>query len=239
MSGRLSYAAFMLLALGVCLSVRAWVPKPDALTVLPWRKRAALSVAAFVGGMFGAKLPFALGSAADFFSGDAWLGDGKTIVTGLIGAYLAVEGTKLALAIPFKTGDTFALPLALALAVGRWGCFFNGCCYGVPTDLSWGVTFDVGGVPTKCHPTQIYECFFHLWMAAILLLLLRLDLLRGHHLQFYLIAYGIYRFLTEFIRPEPVWRLQLTFYQWAAVVLAGGLALQWLVESRKPSRGMR
>ena len=71
-----------------------------------------------------------------------------------------------------KTGDTFAVPLALALAVGRWGCFFNGCCYGVETTLPWGVWFRSRRrrAPRlmKCHPTQIYESLFHFTMAVVL-----------------------------------------------------------------------
>jgi prolipoprotein diacylglyceryltransferase len=116
----------MLLALVVFLLTRRLLPKPAALTQLPWRKRAGLGLAAFVGGVLGAKLPFALTELRGLMDGSAWLSDGKTIVAGLIGAYLAVEVAKKLLGIRVKTGDTFALPLALALAVGRWGCFFNG-----------------------------------------------------------------------------------------------------------------
>jgi len=37
--------------------------------------------------------------------------------------------------------DALAVGLMLALAFGRIGCFLNGCCYGKPTDLPWGVRF--------------------------------------------------------------------------------------------------
>jgi uncharacterized radical SAM superfamily Fe-S cluster-containing enzyme len=50
-------------------------------------------------------------------------------------------------------------------------------------------------------------------------------------LKFYLIAYCCYRFATVFIRPEPVWLLGLTFYQWAALALALALAVQWWFDS--------
>jgi len=39
-------------------------------------------------------------------------------------------------------------------------------------------------------------------------------LFRLQRIKLYLIAYLIYRFLTEFIRPEPVVALGLTAYQW-------------------------
>src|SRR6516165_2871932 len=203
---RVFYASFMLLALVVFLLTRWMIPKPPGLLVLPWWKRASLAASAFVGGAFGGKVPFAFSHPSGWFSSVAWFSDGKTIVAGLIGAYLAVELTKLLLDIRVKTGDTFALPLALAMAVGRWGCFFNGCCYGVETTLPWGVWFRVSAEDgprwVRCHPTQIYESLFHFTMAVVLWQLMRHGLLVGQRLKFYLIAYGVYRFLTEYIRPE-------------------------------------
>src|SRR5437588_538040 len=80
------------------------------------------------------------------------------------------------------------------------------------------------GVPR--HPTQVYESLFHLTMAGALLWLMAHDRLRTHRLQLYLIAYGVFRFLTEFLRPEPEWFAGLTFFQWAAVVLVVGPAGQ-------------
>src|SRR5262249_20941994 len=140
---------------------------------------------------------------------------------------------KAVLGVRVKTGDSFALPLALALAVGRWGCFCNGCCYGTETSLPWGVTFTMrDGTTQVCHPTQVYESLFHLGMAFVLAELMRRGLLVRQRLKFYLIAYAAYRFLTEFIRPELSWLLGLTFYQWASLALAAGLAAQWLADAR-------
>src|SRR5438876_11233924 len=94
MPPHLYYTLFMLLALAVFLFVRRLVPKPPALQALPWWTRTALALAGFIGGAFGAKVPFLFG-----VSDEGWLSllfrDGKTITTGLIGAYLAVELAKL------------------------------------------------------------------------------------------------------------------------------------------------
>jgi phosphatidylglycerol:prolipoprotein diacylglycerol transferase len=235
---RVYYSSFMFAALAVFLLARWWLPRPAALMRVPLWKHAALGLAAFIGGALGAKLPFALANPAGFFDASAWFTDGKTVVAGLIGAYLAVEAVKWVLDVRVKTGDTFAVPLALALAVGRWGCFFNGCCYGTETTLPWGVYFRVADGDdwrwARCHPTQIYESLFHFTMALILLTLMRRGLFVRQRLKLYLIAYGIYRFATEYIRPEPAWWLGLTFYQWASVALAAGLAVQWWWD-RKPA----
>jgi prolipoprotein diacylglyceryltransferase len=230
MPPRVAYALFMLLAFAVFLAARRAIPRPQGLAVLPRWKRAMLGVAAFIGGALGAKVPFLFGSSV--LDWRTWMQppDGKTITTGLIGAYLAVEFAKAVLGVQVKTGDTFALPLALALAVGRWGCLAFGCCYGVPTNLPWGVDFGDG---IRRHPTQIYESLFHLTMAGVLWLLLWSSVLRCQHLKLYLIAYGAYRFATEYIRPEPAGWLGLTFYQGASVVLVVGLSIQWVIDARR------
>ena len=228
MAHRFAYTLFMLSALGVFLLVRRFQPRQT--TTLPRQQRTALGLAAFIGGMFGAKAGFMLANLNAWSLEFAWLADGKTVLTGIACAYLAVELTKLALGITVKTGDDYALPLALALAVGRWGCFFNGCCFGTPTTLPWGVIFHDD---LRRHPTQIYESLFHLTMAGVLFLLARERALSTHRLQLYLIAYCAFRFLTEYIRPEPPWLLGLTFYQWNAIVLAAALAGQWAWDGRQ------
>ena len=236
MTGQALYSLFMLLALAVYLTARHYPPTSAEFRAIPWRQRTVLAFAALIGGSLGAKLPFAAVSPAGWWTAAAWVSNGKTVVAGLIGAYLAVEGTKLLLGVRVKTGDTFALPLALAMAVGRWGCFCYGCCYGTPTGLPWGVAFrqdDDTWAP--CHPTQIYESLFHLFMASLLFQMTLHNLLPGHRLKFYLIGYAVYRFTTEFIRPEPIWHLGLTYYQWAALVLFVALTLQWVIEVRRSS----
>ncbi len=223
MGHRLTYTLFMLLALIAFLVVRRLQPHQS--TKLPRPQKTALGVAAFIGGMIGARIGYIMANFEAVTAHFDWLADGKTVLTGIALAYLSVEVTKLALGIRVKTGDDYALPLALALAVGRWGCFFNGCCFGTTTTLPWAVAFH-DGLPR--HPTQIYESFFHLFMAAILLFLARKQILPTHRLQLYLIVYCFYRFLTEFIRPEPAWFLGWTFYQWTSLAFAAALAGQWV-----------
>ncbi|MBW3597946.1 MAG: prolipoprotein diacylglyceryl transferase [Planctomycetes bacterium] len=231
--GRLSYAIFMLLALAVFLATRRVVTRDSHSPRLAPRERWALTLAAFIGGAFGAKAPFVLAGGVSGLTQGVWLADGKTITTGLAGAYLAVEATKWMLGIHAKTGDAYALPLAAALAIGRWGCFFNGCCYGVPTAAPWGVDF-FGDRPR--HPTQIYEVLFHAAMAGVLWELHRRDLLRLQRLKLYLIAYFAFRFATEYIRPAAPQALGLTFYQWTAVAMIVGLSVQWMMDERRKIR---
>jgi phosphatidylglycerol:prolipoprotein diacylglycerol transferase len=223
---RFAYTFFMAVSLVAFVLVRRYQPRSrTSHPQLSIEERFALAMAAFVGGMLSAKLPFLSLDANGWFSSQTWLTDGKTVTTGIAGAYAMVEITKWFMGIRVKTGDSFALPLAIALSIGRLGCFFNGCCYGLPTQMPWGVDFFGDGLR---HPTQLYEVGFHLLMAVVLWHLAARDAFATHRLKFYLIAYCIFRFATEFLRPEPSLALGWTFYQWFSLVFASALALQWI-----------
>ncbi|MBI3468397.1 MAG: prolipoprotein diacylglyceryl transferase [Planctomycetes bacterium] len=192
-------------------------------------ERLGIGLGAFCGAMIGAKLPFVLADWEGLLSGRAWFDSGKTIVFGLVGGYFGVELAKWALGIRIKTGDSFAVPVAAAVAVGRLACFVGGCCYGTVTRLPWGVDFGDGELR---HPTQLYEFAFHLSAALVLHRLQQRQLLRGQLIKLYIIAYLAYRFLTEFIRPEPVLWAALTGYQLAALAFIPLFILLWFQDQR-------
>lgn len=192
-------------------------------------QRLGIALGAFCGAMIGAKLPFVLSDWEGLKSGRAWFDGGKTIVLGLVGGYFGVELAKWSLRIKVKTGDSFAVPVPAAVAVGRLSCFVGGCCYGKPTALPWGVDFGDG---LRRHPTQLYEAAFHASMAALLAWMRSRGLFRGQLIKLYILAYLIYRFLTEFLRPEPAIFAGLTGYQWAAVALVPVFAALWVEDAR-------
>jgi phosphatidylglycerol:prolipoprotein diacylglycerol transferase len=71
--------------------------------------------------------------------------------------------------IPFwKIVDAAALPAALTVAIGRWGCFLNGCCTGVQTSVPWAVHFPADAAGVLRHPTQLYYAFGALLITAVL-----------------------------------------------------------------------
>jgi phosphatidylglycerol:prolipoprotein diacylglycerol transferase len=71
--------------------------------------------------------------------------------------------------------DLLSPGVAIGIFVARWGCFFNGCCFGIPTELPWGVTFPEGSMPhyifgtQHLHPTQIYSSLYGLVLFFICL----------------------------------------------------------------------
>jgi len=210
------HAAIMLLAFGVFAAAWFCQPNRDAIAGMAWWQRLAVPLALFLGLTYAAKLPFVL-------TGVGWLSDGKSLVTGLTGGYLAVETVRLAFRLPRAARDLLALPLALALMLARWGCFCDGCCRGTETSLPWGVDFGDG----ICrHPTQIYEMLFFGLMAGLLLRLSCRRTFSGYRLHLCLIAYCVFRFALETIRLEPSSLWGLTFSQWGAALLGAVLAIQ-------------
>lgn len=183
-----------------------------------WRQRLGLGFGALCGAMVGAKLPFLFADWDRFLDGSAWFADGKTIVVGLVGGYLGVEAAKWSMGLTLRTGDTFVIPVALAIAVGRWACFYAGCCYGAPTELPWGVVFPaVDQVPR--HPAQLYEFLFHLTAAGVFAGFQRAAWFRYEQIKLYIIGYAVYRFVSEWWRPEPITAFGLTAYQLASLVI--------------------
>lgn len=199
-------------------------------------ERLGIGLGAFCGGMIGAKLPFVLADWEGLLSGRAWIDDGKTIVLGLVGGYAGVELAKAALGVRVKTGDSFGVPVAAAVAVGRLACYGGGCCHGVATSLPWGVDFGDG---VRRHPAQLYEFAFHLALALVLAGLGRRGLFPGQLIKLYILAYLAYRFASEFVRPEPVLALGLTGYQWATLALIPVFALLWELDRRRMNDAAR
>jgi phosphatidylglycerol:prolipoprotein diacylglycerol transferase len=227
----LRYPLIMLAALVTCsLLLRRWQSR---LPLTPWEKL-GLGIGAFCGAFLGAKVPFLLADWDGLSSGTAWLANGKTILCGIVGGYFGVEVAKWSLDIRVKTGDTFAVPVAVAVAIGRVACFVGGCCYGTPTGLPWGVVFPAAGDMPR-HPTQLYEAVFHLSLAGVLLVLQQQGRFRGQLIKLYILVYLAYRFVTEFIRPEA--RLVggvLTGYQLAALALVPLFVWLWIRDARMP-----
>jgi len=227
------YALIMLTAI-VAMSVLLKRWQAD-LPLAGWQKL-GLAVGGFCGAMIGAKLPFALSDWTGLMNGSTWLSDGKTIVCGIVGGYFGVELAKWTLDIRIKTGDTFAVPVAVGVAIGRLACFVGGCCYGSPTSLPWGLRFSRAGDAVARHPTQLYEAAFHLTLAALLWSFQRRGLFHGQLVKLYILSYLAYRFLTEFIRPEPRLPGGLTGYQWASLALMPVFLWLWLRDAaRQPA----
>jgi len=100
----------------------------------------------------------------------------------------------------FKTIDLFALVAPIGQAIGRIGCFLNGCCYGKPTDFFTGIKFPL--LEQKVHPTQLYYAFCYFLLFFILLKFYKKKSQDGEILGLYLLSFGIMRYLIDFLRGD-------------------------------------
>ena len=132
------------------------------------------------------------------------LNSGITFLGGLIGGVVSFIGIYLVLRKKATGRITDILPIApccilIAHSLGRLGCFFAGCCGGIQTDSWLGIQFP--NTFYKVYPTQLFESIF-LLIAFIVLSLLVYYKNFKYTFVAYLGAYGIWRFLIEFIRGD-------------------------------------
>ena len=144
---------------------------------------------------------------------EQWLHGNRSILGGLVGAWLGVHVAKRLSGYRPRTGDLFAPAVALGMAVGRVGCLLTEKP-GAPTGRGWGITLDPDaaarlGAPagTPLHPSFVYEIVFHLLAFGLIWAWLRhRPLPPGEVFVWYVAAYGSFRFLVEYTRGnEVVW----------------------------------
>jgi phosphatidylglycerol---prolipoprotein diacylglyceryl transferase len=178
--------------------------------------------AAAVGATVGSKLLYWFEDPAAtirHLSDPAFLLGGKTIVGALIGALFAVEATKKYLGIGRRTGDLFALPLCVGIAIGRIGCFLTGLedhTTGVATSLPWGVNF---GDAVPRHPTQLYEIGFVLLLAALIVAASRRPHCEGDLFEIFTVGYFAFRLCVDSLKPDVRILAGLSSIQWACVFM--------------------
>lgn len=103
-----------------------------------------------------------------------------------------------------KILNTIIVGVVLAHAIGRLGCFFAGCCFGIPTDSFLGVTFPHGHAhllypDTAVFPTQLFESAF---LFVLFFAMNTITTFKNRTVEVYLIGYGIWRISIEFIRGD-------------------------------------
>lgn len=189
-----------------------------------------LSIVLILSGLIGARL-FYIGLNASYYMAHpldvikVWEG-GLVFYGGFLAAaaagtiYSMRHGQSVAL-----VADCAAPALALGQAIGRWGCFFAGCCYGKPTSVSWAVRFrdpaSLAPLDIPLHPVQIYEALGCLGISFFLWAWLtkRVNAPKGQTFWFYVLLYGILRFVMEMFRGDD------RGAQWANLSPSQGVAV--------------
>lgn len=173
--------------------------------LIPQENRIWVIIGAIFGALLGSRLLGALENPLDIMQAPnilLYVYQSKTIVGGLLGGLAGVELMKWGIGERHSSGDLFTRPLILAMIIGRIGCFSMGVheeTYGVATSLPWGMHL---GDEVLRHPVALYEIVFLvlLWI-GLNWLRKRYTLVSGAQFKILMIAYLLFRFLLDYIKP--------------------------------------
>ena len=174
--------------------------------VISSSNRIWIIIGAIFGALVGSRILGSLERPYELFLTDnilLYIYSNKTVVGGFLGGLIGVELTKKIIGEKRSSGDLFVYPMILALCIGRLGCFSMGVyeeTYGLPTDLSWGMNLGDG---ISRHPATLYEITFLLllWF-ALSRLQRKFTFSNGSLFKLFMIAYLLFRFALDFIKPH-------------------------------------
>lgn len=130
----------------------------------------SLALWLFLAGIVGARLFYVI-EYWPHFRRESWLQTAKEVINftngGLV-VFGSAIGAGLALIVFVRKyrlpglalADLISPSLMLGLALGRVGCFLNGCCYGGACDLPWAVQFPVGS-PPYLEQVEAHRLYLH------------------------------------------------------------------------------
>ncbi|MFC1496576.1 prolipoprotein diacylglyceryl transferase [Candidatus Margulisiibacteriota bacterium] len=216
-----SYGVMVALAFAVGIMVSLWIGRKEGLKP---EKILDAVLLVMVSSVLGARLFYIIEFRNNYASfidiTKIWEG-GLVFYGGLIFAALALVWWSRRNGFSFlKILDIAAFPATLGYAIGRIGCFLNGCCYGIDG-----------------HPTQIYASLSGLTIFMILLALRKNKKFKGQLFSIGLILYSIYRFLNEFLRVNPKYILGMSEAQIISIIaLIFGVILYAILYRREKEK---
>ncbi len=144
---------------------------------------------------------------------------GLAILGGIVAALIASCVFMKLKKLPFfSTLDLIAPFIALGQSIGRIGCLFNGCCYGLPSKFG----FYFSAHDAILLPTQLISSF----LLLILFIVLRVKLDRPHSTGIIFVSYILFYSVLRF--------LNLTFFQYFCLGLfLYGLILYYRVKWKR------
>ncbi|ANM28379.1 hypothetical protein ABI59_00165 [Acidobacteria bacterium Mor1] len=215
-------------------------------TGVPFGKMVDFGFAIAISGEVGARLTYLIVEFDRFAAGTIdwkhFLVAGRVVLGGVAAAFIASfywvrkvkreHGTTHA-----QLADAGFTGTSLGMAIGRLGCFMNGCCHGTPTDWSWGVVFtdphahEFAGTPlhTALHPTQLLQTLTGLTVLAVCWWATTRSRYSGIATGLFWVIVGTSRFFMEYLRGDDrgEWLFGFTTSQWISLV-GVGIGLAWL-----------
>lgn len=212
-----------------------------------------LMVCAIVGVVLGARIGYVLFYGDGYYLSHpleilAFNQGGMSFHGGLVGLLIGGAVAARMTRIPFLTlADLGSIAAPIGLFFGRCANFVNGELWGAPTDGPLGVVFGGAAGMMPRHPSQLYEAVLEGLVIFFVLFALsrkRPPRPQGTFLGAFLVLYGIFRFLIEFVREPDVqlgylWGGWLTMGQVlsAPLIVAGIALLIYAARTRHPQAG--
>lgn len=139
-----------------------------------------------------------------------------------------------------KLCDAAIIPAMLSIAIGRWGCFLNGCCVGLPSKFFMAVHFPFDKAGVMRHPVQIYYSVIAFMIVMILIYAEKKILpVQKKHEKYYsviaplgIILYALMRFAVVPVRHfTPLWKMMLNVSTYQILGIAFPFLCIWLAYS--------
>lgn len=241
---------------GVLLAVRANYRQEHPFPVTP-----VIGIWIFLGGLIGARIYWIIqyDSIWHIYRGIFFWQGGLVFYGGLFGGLAGGMAYLKWNRVPVLPAADFGIVyLPLAHAIARIGCFLNGCCWGSPTKMPWGVRYPqntfsgpyfdqlnkglISSTSTESlpvHPVPLYESGGLLLVFIVLIVLSRKKRPLGALLFSYLCLYGGLRVLVEFFRGDTARSVMSMFTASQTIAfglfMAGLAGLIWLYFREKYS----
>lgn len=145
----------------------------------------------------------------------------------------------------FEISDFIAPMVPIGLMLGRIGNFINGELWGRVSDLPWAMVFPGAGALPR-HPSQLYQAALEGLLLFIILWLFSAKARpRAAVSGLFLLGYGVFRFIVEFVRiPDP--QYGYLAFNWLTMgqvlclpMILGGLAMMIWAYKRDDATGTK
>ena len=245
------YDIFMCVGIILCFVVFGRLADKVGLRVKFQNFCLLIGAVAITAGLFSAVLFQAIYNIASTGKFEIAQNTGATFYGGLIGgvavfliAYFSIGGPIMKNADLegyhkknfFKMASCAIPSIVIAHACGRVGCFTAGCCHGAPTDAWFGILMhgDMGYI--KYVPVQLFEAIFLFILFGVLFLNAREG--KRYNLPLYMMIYGTWRFIVEYLRADYRGSvgLSITPSQLIAILMVLGSVIVFWLEKKLTDR---
>ncbi len=178
---------------------------------IPDHKTQNLALIMFFAAFIGGKLLFYLEDPSFYFGSVNNLkkdfGNGFVFYGSLLFAVPSMIWYVKKIGVPVWAAlDHIAIVACIVHGFGRMGCFLSGCCYGVPTNSAFAVTFTnpLSKAPLNepLHPTQLYESTFIFLILYFLFKFKKYQKFNGQLFLLYVMIYALGRGVLEMYRGD-------------------------------------